>query len=234
MENPMKMNPKLLSLPPYISTPWKNIFSLHLEEKGAAPLLIVTLQNRMRVEIPDLNRSAIEEIFAAHANAQESDLTPSRGTPPFPFGLQISSKLENDSPGMLTSVMGHNVQYADLPTLPDEFLNKIRTLLKALGIDQSEALPKPEPHCNCFFCQIARLFHGEAALAAEKKEAPEEEISEHDLHFRTWDIRQTSDKLYLVSNPLDNKEHYSVFLGDPIGCTCGQKNCEHIRAVLNT
>ena len=40
--------------------------------------------------------------------------------------------------------------------------------------------------------------------------------------------------LIVVTNPLDANEHYNVFLGDPIGCTCGQKNCEHIRAVLNS
>ncbi|NGX33463.1 MAG: hypothetical protein K1060chlam4_01531, partial [Candidatus Anoxychlamydiales bacterium] len=40
--------------------------------------------------------------------------------------------------------------------------------------------------------------------------------------------------LYRVTNPLDENEHYSVFLKDPIGCTCGKKNCEHVKAVLNS
>jgi hypothetical protein len=35
-------------------------------------------------------------------------------------------------------------------------------------------------------------------------------------------------------NPLDHKEHYNVFLGDPIGCSCGNNNCEHIQAVLKS
>ena len=35
-------------------------------------------------------------------------------------------------------------------------------------------------------------------------------------------------------DPLDPNEHYNVFLGTPLGCTCGEKDCEHIRAVLST
>ena len=59
-------------------------------------------------------------------------------------------------------------------------------------------------------------------------------MNEEDLKFRNWEIEQTADKLYIVTNPFDKNEHYSVFLGDPLGCTCGEKNCEHIRAVLTT
>ncbi|MGH2612567.1 MAG: hypothetical protein ACRDFB_05905, partial [Rhabdochlamydiaceae bacterium] len=62
----------------------------------------------------------------------------------------------------------------------------------------------------------------------------EEEVSDEDLKFRTWDIKQENDKLYSVTNPLDKKEHYNVFLGKPLGCTCGNKNCEHIQAVLKS
>jgi PhoH-like ATPase len=49
-----------------------------------------------------------------------------------------------------------------------------------------------------------------------------------------WGIEQTAEQLYKVTNPLDANEQYNVFLGTPLGCTCGLKNCEHIRAVLNT
>jgi hypothetical protein len=77
-------------------------------------------------------------------------------------------------------------------------------------------------------CQIAKALHGELP------EEQEEEVTDEDLKFRLWDIDQTGDKLYVVTNPLDSKEYYNVFLGDPIGCTCGEKNCEHIRAVLNS
>ena len=73
-----------------------------------------------------------------------------------------------------------------------------------------------------------------ASLVDSRAATVEEEITEDDLKFRNWDIRQTADKLYAVTNPLDENEHYSVFLGTPLGCTCGEKNCEHIRAVLNS
>ena len=62
----------------------------------------------------------------------------------------------------------------------------------------------------------------------------EEEVSAADLTFRSWDIKQEADQLYTVTNPLNAKEHYSVFLGEPLGCTCGFKNCDHIQAVLRT
>ena len=67
------------------------------------------------------------------------------------------------------------------------------------------------------------------------QDAPKEEIvSDAELHFREWDIKQLEKQLYNVTNPLDTTEHYQVFLGTPLGCTCGKTNCEHIRAVLNS
>jgi hypothetical protein len=70
-------------------------------------------------------------------------------------------------------------------------------------------------------------------MSSREQEAKEELVSDDELKFRTWDISQSNEKLYIVSNPLDDHEHYSVYLGEPIGCTCGQKLCEHVRAVLN-
>ena len=62
----------------------------------------------------------------------------------------------------------------------------------------------------------------------------EEKIDDLDLVFRDWEIKELSNNLYTVTNPLDLNEHYNVFLGEPIGCTCGHKNCEHIKAVLQS
>ena len=130
---------------------------------------------------------------------------------------------------MMNSAMQHNPAQADSPPMPKELLEKITGIAKVLGLEDPSQLPKPEPHCNCPFCQIARSFHG-----GEAEVKMEEEVSAIDLQFRTWDIKQTAEKLYTLTNPLDEKEYYNVFLGDPLGCTCGQKNCEHIRAVLNS
>jgi len=93
-------------------------------------------------------------------------------------------------------------------------------------------IPKGEPHCNCPYCQIANAMQGTVSEVEEKE--VEEEVTEDDLKFREWDIKQEGDKLYIVTNPLDADEHYQVFLGTPVGCTCGQKNCEHIRTVLSS
>ncbi|HEY5259597.1 MAG TPA: hypothetical protein VIJ46_03040, partial [Rhabdochlamydiaceae bacterium] len=97
-------------------------------------------------------------------------------------------------------------------------------------IEDTSLLPNPEPNCNCMHCQVAKAFHQEVGPTIDI----DEEVSSDDLKFRTWDINQTTDKLYLVTNPLDAKEQYNVFLGDPMGCTCGDNHCEHIRAVLSS
>ncbi|HSW85946.1 MAG TPA: hypothetical protein VLG49_00440 [Rhabdochlamydiaceae bacterium] len=251
----MRINHKILSIPPYISTSWKNITSLHCEYREEVLVLVVGLNNGTRIEIPQLEASAIEAIFAAHSKFLEQDQTgisqknhpvprpsfqaPGNGSPSnepssFPSGvpfLQIGpAGIEN-----FGSVLQHNPEMSNAPDLPKEMLNKIASISKAVGIDDPNLLPKPEPHCNCFHCQISRAIQ----LADEGEQPPaenavEEVVSDEDLKFRLWDVAQTSDKLYLVSNPMDSKEHYSVFLGEPIGCTCGEKNCEHVRAVLNS
>ena len=132
------------------------------------------------------------------------------------------------------TLLQHNPEQADGPDLPPEVLEKITQLSKAMGIDDPEAAPKPEPHCNCMRCQIAKAM--QAGLEKEERpaEEPEEIVSDEELKFCSWDIKQTEDKLYCVTNRLDEKEHYHVYLGDPIGCTCGQTHCEHIRAVLDS
>jgi hypothetical protein len=120
----------------------------------------------------------------------------------------------------------HNPEQSDLPPLPPNFLEKLSTLTQAFSDEDLNRLPTPEPNCHCIYCQVINAIRGNTI---------EEEVSEEDLRFRNWDVKSTTtDKLYLVTNPLDENEYYRVFLGEPLGCTCGQKNCEHIHAVLNT
>lgn len=230
----MNITPHILSIPPYLSTTWKNISSLHAVPEGDDFKLVVMLASRMRVVIPGLDKASIESIFDAHARfGTQSDpsapLQENKTTFPiaFPFppaGAGID---------LLNAASQHNPAQANAPELPKEILDKIAGIAKVLGLEDAAQLPKAEPHCNCPYCQIARAFHNEPAHEAVAK-AEEEIVSEEDLKFRNWDIKQTSGQLYTVSNPLDDNEHYSVFLGEPLGCTCGQKNCEHIRAVLNS
>jgi hypothetical protein len=232
----MKINPKILSIPPFISTSWKNIISLHMEQYDSHPVVIVNMVNGTRVELPPLDSPIIEAIFIAHAKfleleqhtSQNKTTVQNRPTEAIlSFGFSpIKMGIEN-----LGSALQHNPEAADSPDLPKEVVEKIVAVSKAMGIEDPSLLPKAEPHCNCMHCQIARALQGESKQDENKEE---EIVTDEDLKFRLWDVIQTSDKLYCVSNPLDIDEQYSVFLGEPIGCTCGQKNCEHIRAVLNS
>lgn len=242
----MKINPKILSIPPYISTSWKNIASLHIENQSSMIVLVVTLLSGARIEVPHLEPAMMEAVFAAHARFMEQEERPQNKLPPkSPLGfltgqeqqilsmeLPIKGGVMNmENFGML---LQHNAQQADSPDLPPDILDKITQLSKTLGIDDPNAVPKAEPHCNCMRCQIARAMQKGVEGDGEQQGQQEEIVHDEELKFRTWDVAQTGDKLYLVSNPIDQKEHYNVYLGEPVGCTCGQPHCEHIRAVLNT
>ncbi|HSX12468.1 MAG TPA: hypothetical protein VLF61_03165 [Rhabdochlamydiaceae bacterium] len=239
----MRINHKILSIPPYISTSWKNVLSLHIEHKEGAIYLIINLINGSFIEIPHLDGPLIETIFAAHEKALEfeansgknplSFLSPKSGDSnsatmiSFPFRIGADGTAEN-----MGTMMQHNPEAAGGPDLPKEVLTKIAALSKMIGLDNTDNFSKAEPHCNCTYCQILRAVHAEEKATVE---SPKEElVSEEDLKFRDWEIKQTTDKLFTVVNPLNKEEHYDVFLGSPVGCTCGLKNCEHVRAVLNS
>lgn len=209
----VKISPKVLSISPHISTPWKNIASLQVKEGT----LMIFLTDETHVKIPSLDQVAIDSIFEAHARYAVSSS---------PFDSPYSFSLPFSSDGQILPPMSHNPQQADLAPLPPEVLQKIATIAKALGLEDSNQLPQAEPNCSCLFCQVVRTMQG------EKEEEPF--VDDKELTFRSWDVQQTADKLYIVVNPLDKNEQYNVFLGEPLGCTCGQKNCDHIRAVLST
>lgn len=237
-----KINRKILSLPPYLSTSWKNISSLHIKEGEMPPILVVTLQNGSMIEIPHLDGATIENIFLAHSQwvEQESSETKETTKPSqiqknslsFSMGIPFPLK-EGEGIDSFTSFLQHNPAQAHAPNLPEEAIEKIRAMTQAMGIDLDQInAPKAEPHCNCMYCQVARAIQNSPEGPSSSKE--EEEVTSEDLSFRTWDIKKAGENLYLVTNLLDQTEHYQVFLGNPIGCTCGQKNCEHIRVVLSS
>ena len=239
-----KINHKLLSLPPHISTSWKNINTLHMKEIEGKPVLVIVLHNGTLVEIPGLEGTLVEQIFEAHSkyidqetkepqveslkefepSNKEKDVSFSFG---IPFQMSGAEGAEN-----IGSFLEHNPEQADAPKMPPEVLQKITSITKALGMDMQQMnIPKAEPHCNCPYCQLARAIQGSTS---EEEIPEEEEITDDDLRFRDWDIKQEGDKLYIVSNPLDANEHYQVYLGSPVGCTCGKQDCEHVRTVLNS
>jgi hypothetical protein len=247
----MLVNSSILSIPPYISTSWKNILSLHIDNLQAdAPLLVVTLTNNQTIEIPNLATSLLDLIFQTHALHLQQDTIASKQNeqklpgsfgplPAFSFSIGTPGKtkdLEGFSP--FGGLMQHNPEEASAPDLPSEMLSKISSISKSMGLDkQLGFMPKAEPHCNCPYCQITRALNSEPEIsdtAAKKVLEQEELIDDSDLAFKDWEIKDSGHDLYEVTHPLDPNEKYQVFLGTPIGCTCGCKNCEHIKAVLNS
>lgn len=236
------INAKMLSLPPYVSTSWEHVCSLHVETVENKQMLIIALQNGTVLRIPGLENDILTKIFQTHTqyleivSKKETPQEPPKSTNPlnfenmmgFGFPMKFGSTLES-----VGAAMQHNSEQANSPDLPKEVLEKIAAISKIVGTDQNlMGGMKAEPHCNCTYCQIARALGGQ--VPEEVSQPVEEEVSDDDLKFKSWDISQSGEKLYLVTNPLDKKEQYNVYLGKPLGCTCGQKNCEHIKAVLNT
>jgi hypothetical protein len=231
----MKITNQILSIPPYISTTWANVASLSLVNGDeAGPLLLVELVHGGKVVVPGLEYDLIQNIFTAHEHAMESNTK----QPPqaSPMGVNFPTKLFGDGLEKMGLMFQHNPEESDIPPLPSEILDKISNLIKGLGLSESAAIPEPHEGCNCSFCQIARAFQN--ALHPNSKEKQdsevEEPVSEEDLKFCDWDINSKGDQLYDVTNRLDRSEQYQVYLGKPIGCTCGRADCEHIRAVLRS
>ncbi len=238
-----KLDKKILNLPPFISTSWKNVNTLHVKEIDGKQVLMVILHNGTSIEVPRLEKMTLNEIFEAHAKFLEGEeeavdiLTAPTSVPSkesdisFSFGLPFPSEGGNTGTQGFGSVMEHDPSRADSPDLPSEVLEKTTGIWKAIGMDfEKMNMPKAEPHCNCFYCQIAKAIEN----GLSDKEPEEEIVLDEELTFKDWEIRQEGDKLFIVSNPLNAEEHYQVFLGSPVGCTCGQTNCEHIRTVLNS
>ena len=214
-----KINHNVLSLPPYISTSWKNINTLHMKEIDGKPTLVVVLHNGSAIEIPNLEPTVIEQVFAAHGKHLEQDTKepqneslkqyePSQNGE-IPFSLGLPFQMGGSAAGAMDNFgafLHHNSEQSDTPDLPPEVLNKITSISKTLGMELDQmSIPKAEPHCNCTFCQISKAIHSENP--SEEKEVIED-VSDQDLKFRDWEITQKGDQLYEVTNPLDKNEHY--------------------------
>ncbi|MBJ7449429.1 MAG: hypothetical protein JHC93_03610 [Parachlamydiales bacterium] len=230
----MKINEKVFCFPPYISTTWDHIRSLQVETDpiSRTDLLVVTLADNVKVKIPHLDQKILQAIFAAHLKfiengAEEKIVSQGSQSTGIPFKLGIGN-LEN-----LGAALQHNPEQKDMPDMPADMLEKITSIAKIVGPEEAMNMPKPEYGCNCLHCQIAKAIHN-TLPQDEIASNEEDEVTEEDLRFKVWDIMQNGEKLYTVTNPLDAQEQYNVYLGDPVGCTCGDKNCEHIHAVLKS
>lgn len=239
----MIVNNKILNLPPYISTTWNNVQGLYMKGKS----LVITLLSGDAVSIDNLSPEIIEKIFNAHRfyleqQENESDKLKKSGEL---FQQTLSSagaeifQMGQQAMEQIGFALQHNSAHANAPNLPEELLEQISAFAKIIIAEDPNNLPQAEPNCNCPHCQIANAIHGHKNMSAPLREAADskgdiDEISPADLEFQPWHIEQISENLYSVTNKLDPQEKYKVFLGTPIGCTCGESNCVHIPAVLRT
>jgi hypothetical protein len=204
--------------------------------------LVICLSDGSTIDVPDLKPEIVEVIFAAHASYLDSQAELANPTQsPSKAGAPLFSTIAGDTEipfrlgfgtfDALGSALQHNPSQSNAPNLPKEILSKISAIAKIVAPEDGMSIPKAEPHCNCVHCQIARAIQG--GLEGHQSEELEE-VSNEDLTFCQWEITQTGEKLYSVINRLDSQEKYSVYLGHPVGCTCGKQGCEHILAVLKS
>lgn len=233
----MRINNKILSIPPYISTHWSNISAIYMRDAT----LIVGLIDGDTIEVPGLSLEQIQSIFDIHADVVEEeekffDQSVHATQPPFPFLQGMNGSDFQLSLGGLDgfhNMMQHNPEQMNGPDLPNEILDKVHAISKIVTAESSQDLPIAEPHCNCMHCQIARAISAEGEVTRHTLvDETIDPIEPEELQFQQWDINQTEDKMFTVTNRLDNTETFNVYLGKPVGCTCGKEGCEHILAVL--
>ena len=239
----MKISPKIFSIPPYISTRWDYILSIRV----ADDLLIVTLKDGTICSIPRLPKDTIDQIFTYHAesmetsNHQKDDFTQlvEGMRSGFKELLNMFSKFGAHALTSIGKALEHDPSNANLPELPPEMVQKVQMLLNIIPKEDILAMPEAEPGCHCMYCQINRILR--TSLITHDTTNPDvltegetETVEEKDLQFSEWIVEPLQDKLYKVTNKLDPQEEYRVFLGEPIGCTCGKPRCEHVLAVLKS
>lgn len=235
----MYFNENFFSYPPFLSVSWENISALRVDNSGK---LVFHLNTGDSIALPPLDPEEIEQIFKAHGLHLEKkvlrDASPriERTLPAIrpPQAVEGPIRLVFGTFDGISSTQ-HNPALKEAPNLPEEMLLKIAELTKIFAPDDPDNLPKAEPHCNCPHCQLARALHGSPSHVLLQESPPaEEEVLITDLEFQDWEITQTGDKLYNVTSKVDKLESYSVYLGKPVGCTCGKQNCDHILAVLKS
>lgn len=233
----MHFNQKYFSFPPHLSTAWEYVAALSLNPSHR---IVFHLINRESVTLPPLSESETEAIFKAHAEFLQMqiprDVSQKIASPPRIDERESVYRFMLGAKDGMSMALQHNPAQSQAPDLPQEMLAKIAQISKILFLDETKSYEEAEPHCNCYHCQIARAIHQNLTPLTEHSAeiVTEEQISEKDLQFEQWEITQTGDKLFNVVNKIDRQEQYSVYLGHPIGCTCGKPRCEHVLVVLKS
>ncbi|MBA3238800.1 MAG: hypothetical protein H0T62_10715 [Parachlamydiaceae bacterium] len=245
----MKIDNKILSVPPYISTLWKYVDGLYM--RGAT--LVVTLFGGESVNIPGLNSEIIKSIFSAHVDSLEQEarlqiLNKSnlQQLPDMPFGLPIFSQTfpmmtsgESSfqfgigSMDGFATAMQHNPAQANAPDLPTEILQKIGAIVKIVAPEEVIENASAVQHCNCPHCQITRAISAEPEISNNEKCSEVQPLPSPETIFEKWKIQQAGDNLYKVIDSEDLAE-YQVSLSESISCSCGKQGCVHIIAVLKS
>lgn len=228
----MRINHKVLSIPPYLSTSWKNIVSLQSSQANDKTSLTIQLLDGSCVQIPEINPEIVTIIFNSHAKHIEQEATSTQS--PAPSTQAQIPQLAFLELETIQSMLHHKEEERNSPNLPEPLLNKVSELSKEIGFSELGHLPTPEPSCNCPHCQIAKVIRKTFLTAPSILEEEEEEILASDLSFRSWIIKPLHKNLYQVSHPDEQSKIYQVTLESPIECSCGSNQCEHILAVLNS
>lgn len=245
----MKIDNKILSIPPYISTLWKYVDGLYL--RGAT--LVITLFSGESVNIPGLNSEILQSIFSAHAESLEQEARQQpvsksnlQQLPDMPFGLPLFSQafpmITNGessfqfgigSMDCFGTAMQHNPAQANAPDLPREILKKIGAIVKIVAPEEMIENAAAVQHCNCPHCQITRAITAEPTTSNTENFVEVKAPAPPEIIFQKWKIQQTGENLFNVIDSVDSTE-YKVSLGESIECTCGKQGCEHIIAVLKS
>jgi hypothetical protein len=214
----MMCDDSIFSFPPYLSTTWEHVAAVSMHPSGRVE---IALNNGSCVLLPDISPDQTDAIFQCHKRYLSKKIsTEGRVIQKFGMGLEI--------PGSGAIPLQHNPLEAGGSHLPEEFIEKLAEITKATLPKEILSDFTPEPHCHCTFCEIARAANPGVEELVEIATPKEETIANR------WIVQQVSEKLYTVSSSEDPAESYSVFLGQPIGCTCGKADCVHIISVLKS
>jgi hypothetical protein len=207
----MIINKQILSIPPFISTSWKDV-ELLLSDGHST--LNIYLKNGTLVKISNLLKEDLDLIFKVH-----QDILLTKAQP------HIPSLIDPTFLSFSGSLLEHDPDLKDASPLPDEVKAKLKGLLEEMPKLDKIKFPEVHDDCNCPFCQIMTLL--------QEDESDEEElVSDEDLHFSTWKQDTLTDHLIKLIHPFNEEENYIVSLDHPITCSCGQTGCEHIEHVL--
>jgi hypothetical protein len=206
----MIINKQLLSIPPFISTSWKDIELLLSDGQNT---LNIYLKNGTLVKISHLLKEHLNLIFSVHQEIllnQAQEVT----TPIIdPLFFQFSGPF-----------LEHDPDLCDASPLPDEVRSKLKSLIENLPKMDPSKMPVVHDNCFCPHCQLINLIF--------ENTEKEELVSDSDLTFSTWIQEEVSDDEIKLIHPYNSDEFYIIKLQNPLQCSCQMPDCEHLLHVL--